>query len=188
MSSPSSDELRHRYSSYSDEALLAAYGLGASSYSSAAWQIIADEVAARRLNVASAPATPQPVTPPPIEGPLTTDGAVAFALQALTQGAPATGIREQLLAHGLPSTDVALLLEQTVLSWRNQADTAALKTLFAGGLWCGAGLAVTLLTYVFAGETGGYYIVAYGAVFFGGIRLITAFRRLDAVKKQCDLS
>lgn len=43
--------------------------------------------------------------------------------------------------------------------------------MLVGGLWCGGGLAVTLYTHATA-SGGGTYVVAWGAIIFGGWQAI----------------
>lgn len=43
----------------------------------------------------------------------------------------------------------------------------AKRNMLVGGLWCGGGLLVTLFTYM-AASGGGTYVVAWGAIIFGG--------------------
>ena len=47
------------------------------------------------------------------------------------------------------------------------------RDLLHGGLWLFGGIAVTTMTYLFAeAQGGGRYIVAWGAMFFGGIQFL----------------
>jgi hypothetical protein len=46
---------------------------------------------------------------------------------------------------------------------------AANKNMLVGGLWCAGGILVTALTYS-AASGGGSYVVAWGAIVFGGIQ------------------
>lgn len=56
---------------------------------------------------------------------------------------------------------------------------AARRNLLLGGLWLGGGLVITLLTYGVASSsrTGGTYVVAWGAIVVGAVRI---FRGLAA--------
>ena len=49
------------------------------------------------------------------------------------------------------------------------ARVAANRNMFVGGLWCVGGIVVTALTYS-AASGGGSYVVAWGAIVFGGIQ------------------
>ncbi len=50
-------------------------------------------------------------------------------------------------------------------------NARAKRDLLIGGLWCGGGLAVTLYTHV-AASGGGTYVVAWGAIIFGGWQFV----------------
>ena len=52
-----------------------------------------------------------------------------------------------------------------------QADAAA-QNMVVGGLWCVGGIAVTALTYQAASAQGGHYIIAWGAILFGGLQFL----------------
>ncbi len=45
------------------------------------------------------------------------------------------------------------------------------RDMVVGGLWCGGGIVVTLYTYA-AASGGGTYVVAWGAILFGGIQFL----------------
>ncbi len=63
------------------------------------------------------------------------------------------------------------------------AQAAAKKSIIRGALWCVGGLIVTVVSYGEAsGSRGGTYVVAWGAILFGGIRFIRGLMALDASK------
>lgn len=63
-------------------------------------------------------------------------------------------------------------LEDTSAESAAQAVMARGKrNMVVGGLWCGGGLVVTLYTYA-AVSGGGTYVVAWGAILFGGIQFL----------------
>ncbi len=45
----------------------------------------------------------------------------------------------------------------------------AQRNMIVGGLWCGGGIAVTVVTYT-AASGGGTYVVAWGAIIFGAVQ------------------
>jgi hypothetical protein len=57
---------------------------------------------------------------------------------------------------------------------------AANKDMLVGALWCGGGILVTVITYS-AASGGGTYVVAWGAIIFGGIRFVRGLMRRGAV-------
>ena len=47
------------------------------------------------------------------------------------------------------------------------------RDMVVGGLWCGAGILITVLTYSSAsGPQGGTYLLAWGPIVFGGIQFL----------------
>jgi hypothetical protein len=46
------------------------------------------------------------------------------------------------------------------------------RDMLVGGLWCGGGILVTALTYSSAANGGGSYVVAWGAILFGGVQFL----------------
>lgn len=53
------------------------------------------------------------------------------------------------------------------------------RNIVVGGLWCVGGIVVTALTYS-ASSGGGRYVVAWGAILFGGIQLIRGLIQLGS--------
>jgi len=49
---------------------------------------------------------------------------------------------------------------------------AAVRNMVLGGVWCGVGLTVTFVTLSAAMDSGGYYLVFWGPVVYGGIRIV----------------
>jgi hypothetical protein len=47
-----------------------------------------------------------------------------------------------------------------------------------GGLWCGGGITITVVTYMAAAEHGGVYIIAYGAIISGGLQFLHGIRQI----------
>lgn len=53
------------------------------------------------------------------------------------------------------------------------SDTAGyVKHMLIGGGWCALGTILTLGTYMVAREVGGYYLVYWGAIIFGGLEFL----------------
>ena len=48
----------------------------------------------------------------------------------------------------------------------------ARKNMAYGAIWCIGGTLVTALTYQAASEGGGHYIIAWGAIVFGGFQFL----------------
>ena len=82
-----------------------------------------------------------------------------------------------LMADGLEESSarkiVKDLLERVALAKQERAR----KDMLYGGLWCLAGLAITIMSYN-AASGGGTYVVAWGAIIFGGYQF---FKGLGSV-------
>jgi hypothetical protein len=65
--------------------------------------------------------------------------------------------------------------------WRTQQrktpTSIAKRNMTVGGLWCGGGIAVTAFTYASA-SGGGTYVVAWGAIIFGGYQFLKGLTQL----------
>jgi hypothetical protein len=58
-------------------------------------------------------------------------------------------------------------------------DSGAQRDLLAGGVICLIGILVTAMTYNMASSGGGgHYVIAWGAILFGGIRFLKGLARL----------
>ena len=53
-----------------------------------------------------------------------------------------------------------------------------MHNMVVGGLWCVGGILVTALTYNAVKDTGGTYIIAWGAILFGGIQFLRGICQL----------
>ncbi|HEX5058420.1 MAG TPA: hypothetical protein VFV99_03625 [Kofleriaceae bacterium] len=67
-----------------------------------------------------------------------------------------------------PAMDADAFAHQLIESERRAAKT---RDLTIGGILLGLGLAITLITYDSASQSGGTYVVAYGPMIVGAIRL-----------------
>ncbi len=56
---------------------------------------------------------------------------------------------------------------------------AGVRNLIIGGLWCAGGTLVTVLT-LSAASGGGTYVVAWGAILFGGIQMLRGLYQIAA--------
>ena len=53
-----------------------------------------------------------------------------------------------------------------------------MHNIIVGALWCVGGILVTALTYNAVKETGGHYIIAWGAILFGGLQFLKGIGQL----------
>lgn len=81
-----------------------------------------------------------------------------------------------LIEHGLDkesATNIVSAVQNRIEEHKQDEYTlkqeAARKDMVRGGLWCGLGIVVTIGSYAMA-SGGGHYVVAWGAIIFGGIQ------------------
>jgi hypothetical protein len=65
-------------------------------------------------------------------------------------------------------TDAGHAMEEADTRARRQRD------LTVGALWFGGGALLTVMTFASASESGGHYVLAWGPMIYGGIRLLKA--------------
>jgi hypothetical protein len=104
-----------------------------------------------------------------------------YVLGCLQNGSSKAEVRKQLIAFGYASTEAEETVE-AVGDWRrknpdhqNIANTAGAvgggnASMWIGGIICLVGLVVTIGSCLLAGEGGGRYYIAWGAIVFGGIQ------------------
>lgn len=104
----------------------------------------------------------------------------AYGRAAIAVDDPPDSARRALLAQGLlvltdpqlkASYDATLERAGTTVSATTQGLDAFSYAL-RGGLWFAGGCLVTAVTYASAGDAGGKFFIAWGAVLFGGIQLL----------------
>jgi uncharacterized protein YaaW (UPF0174 family) len=103
----------------------------------------------------------------------------AFAAEQMRKGLSVPQIEQNLQAHGLDAT-TAHTVVQNLSSARSKAlREHGRKNMIVGGLWCGGGTAVTVLTLQ-AAQGGGTYVVAWGAILFGAIQFLRGLSQFIA--------
>lgn len=75
-----------------------------------------------------------------------------------------------LVEQGLTAEDADIVISNLQAQMREAKRSAANENMIYGALWCIGGLLVTIITYSAASESGGTYVVAWGAVIFGAIQ------------------
>jgi dolichol kinase len=79
-------------------------------------------------------------------------------------------VKKKLIQMGLDDEMADIIAnkvnQKVSLAIKEKSD----KDILHGALWCGGGLLITMLTYA-AASNGGIYILAWGAILYGGIRL-----------------
>lgn len=78
-------------------------------------------------------------------------------------------VRKELTAMGLDEESARVVVENLERQISEAKRGKAKKDMLYGGLWFFGGLIVTLVS-LSAASGGGTYVVAYGAIIFGGIQ------------------
>jgi hypothetical protein len=96
--------------------------------------------------------------------------ALGVATAQILLGADPADVRANL-THGGVDAHAAARAVANANQLKVAARLQAAKTnMFYGALWCIGGFAVTAITYQAAAAGGGRYILAWGAILFGGIQ------------------
>ncbi|HYH05212.1 MAG TPA: hypothetical protein VEC37_19140 [Bacillota bacterium] len=85
-------------------------------------------------------------------------------------------IKNSLTEQGVEKETASKVVEAVKEKINAQRKKAAYKDMIFGGLWCVGGLIVTVLTYS-AASGGGRYVVAWGAILFGGIQFFRGYSK-----------
>ncbi len=114
-----------------------------------------------------------------------------FAAEQMQSGVPTVEVSRSLIARGLEPEEAAQVIRSLKASraahgrgggdgGRASQRDAGSRDLIAGLLWFGGGLAVTLITYNIAASStsGGSFIIATGAIFYGGLRLLRGLAQI----------
>lgn len=82
-------------------------------------------------------------------------------------GVSATQMKEDLTNQGLTADDAEIVVNKVSQMIKESKKENGKKDMLYGALWCIGGIVVTAITYS-AASGGGTYIVAWGAIFWGG--------------------
>ena len=104
--------------------------------------------------------------------------AYQYAVQRIVAGASGATIERELIDNGLAPESAQTMVNDLVRTRLASRRRVALKNMGIGGLICAAGVALTVLTFTFALQGGGHYVVAYGPAIFGGIQFCRGFVQL----------
>ena len=79
--------------------------------------------------------------------------------------------KECLIKSGLTPADADYVINELNNYYKQEERKAGKKNMLYGALWCIGGIIVTVMTYQ-AAAGGGTYVVAWGAILYGGIQFI----------------
>ncbi|MCE9534168.1 MAG: hypothetical protein K8T89_24075 [Planctomycetes bacterium] len=95
-----------------------------------------------------------------------------FAAEQMRDGVAPAEIERKLVDQGLEVETAAIVVSNLTKAQADVIKEAGKKNMLYGALWCIGGILVTALTYGAAADGGGKYVVAWGAILFGGIQFI----------------
>jgi hypothetical protein len=122
------------------------------------------------------PACRRNLDSPPDPGPApeqAVEAVYGFAAEQMQHGVAPSGIAKSLTERGLDSEAATTVVHHLEQAKAEASKRAGEKNMLFGALWCIGGIALTALTFRAAANSGGgRYIVAWGAILFGGIQFI----------------
>ncbi len=119
-------------------------------------------------------------SPPPEPTPQEVVKDVAgFAAEQMFEGVAPSQIEATLTERGVDPETAATVVGNLKQAKAKVDREAAQKNMLHGAIWCILGLVVTVVTYQMAsGPGGGRYVIAWGAVVFGGIQFLRGLSQL----------
>jgi hypothetical protein len=138
------------------------------------------ENATRKPNTTVAPGQP-PAKPSAVAGDSEiNDEMYAYALERLVKGQPTGDVRESIIEAGYKPSQADQIVQTALRYQREQEAQAQLeanaykaagpRNMAIGGIICLVGIAVTVGTMTMARESGGAFILAWGAIVCGAIQ------------------
>jgi hypothetical protein len=97
------------------------------------------------------------------------DAVYSFAAEQMRSGVSPQQIQALLVEKGLDQSSAATVVSQLTEIRSKAIREASNKDMLYGALWCIGGIVVTVAT-LSAASGGGTYVVAWGAILFGGIQ------------------
>ncbi len=92
-----------------------------------------------------------------------------YAAGLVKSGMSASQVESKLVEKGLDRAAASIVVKKLFALRAKAVGAAAKKNMLYGALWCIGGILVTAVTFSAAGK-GGTYVVAWGAIIFGGIQ------------------
>lgn len=104
------------------------------------------------------------------------EAAYGFAAEQMRQGVAPSQVQKILIERELDAESAANVVGDLKRSQAEAWRQAGQRNMIIGTLWCFGGIALTTVTYqAAAGAGGGKYVVAWGAILFGGIQFLRGF-------------
>jgi hypothetical protein len=97
----------------------------------------------------------------------------------MRNGAAPAEIEKSLTEQGLDANAAAVVVGNLMKAKDEALKRAARKNMLYGALWCIGGIVITALSYQAAvNGGGGKYVLAWGAILFGGIQFFRGMIQL----------
>jgi hypothetical protein len=130
-----------------------------------------------RRNVDSPP-DPEPAREQAIEA------VYGFAAEQMEHGVAASGIAKGLTERGLDPVEATAVVRHVEQVQAQASKQAGEKKMLFGALWCMGGFAITVLTFGAAANSGGgRYVIAWGAILFGGIQFVRGLIQMSTAQE-----
>jgi hypothetical protein len=102
----------------------------------------------------------------------------SFAGQQMRNGVAPAEIEKNLTERGLDAKAAALVVRELKHAKGRAFEEVGRKNMLYGALWCIGGIVVTAMSYLAAANAGGgKYLLAWGAIAFGGIQFFRGVRQ-----------
>jgi hypothetical protein len=102
--------------------------------------------------------------------------AYGFAAEQMRHGVAPSQVQKILIERELDAGSAANVVADLERSHAEASRQAGQRNMLIGALWCFGGIALTTMTYqAAAGAGGGRFVVAWGAILFGGIQFLRGF-------------
>jgi hypothetical protein len=98
--------------------------------------------------------------------------AYKLAAEQMLYGVAPSRIKRTLTERGLDADAAATVVEKVDQARTSTLNRAGKRNMLFGASWCIGGIAVTAITYEAASQSGGTYLIAWGAILFGGIQFL----------------
>ncbi len=101
----------------------------------------------------------------------------SFAAEKMKLGYSDYRVEQELIKQGLDEASARVVIGQLSKARSKALNSAAVQDMALGAIIAIVGLVITIGTYS-AAQGGGTYVVAWGAIIFGGIRFFRGLMRM----------
>jgi hypothetical protein len=108
------------------------------------------------------------------------------ALTDMANGGSHDYLINLLTENGMDAEEATTTLGKMRIDLAQTKVDKAKREIRNGGLWCGGGLLVTLISYAAVSQGGGSYLVCWGAVIFGALQLFKGINLHSTALKELE--